>query len=192
MDDCWKISEEPELEANLVRDSVATIITNLVDLFGAVLFWRWVPAKLYVRTAAEAAAMVVGFKAEKGARLNLDGTGQYQALPCITNIINTTSKALATGGEDFARAAVRRERRSTGGSSSGAAVDEAEVDAKFDEFRVTSSKEERWEIIKSLCSGAIGRTSSRQTATPSIGGGCSAGAATAQQGRAHPPVRHAL
>ena len=77
MEDCWKISEEPELEANVVRDLVATIITNLVDLFGAVLFWRWVPAKLYVRTAAEAAAKVVGFKAEKGARLNLDGTGQY-------------------------------------------------------------------------------------------------------------------
>ena len=77
MDDCWKISEEPELEANVVRDLVATIITNLVDLSGAVLFWRWVPAKLYVRTAAKAAAKVVGFKAEKGARLNLDGTGQY-------------------------------------------------------------------------------------------------------------------
>ena len=62
MDDCLKISEEPELEANVVRDLVATIITNLVDLFGAVLFWRWVPAKLYVRTAAEA-AKVVGFEA---------------------------------------------------------------------------------------------------------------------------------
>ena len=41
----------------------------------------------------------------------------------------------------------------------------------FDEFRVTSflnfPKEELWEIITSLCSGAIRRTSSRQTATPS-------------------------
>ena len=55
-----------------------------------------------MRTDAEAAAKVVGFKAVKGSRLKLDGTGQYQALPCITSIINTTSKALATGGEDFA------------------------------------------------------------------------------------------
>jgi len=46
------------------------------------------------------------------------------------------------------------ERRSTGGSSSGAAVDEAEVDAKVDEFRVMSffnlPKEERWAIIRDL------------------------------------------
>ena len=45
---------------------------------------------------------MVGFKAVKGAHLKLDGTGQYKALPCITSIINTTSKVLATGGEDFA------------------------------------------------------------------------------------------
>ena len=51
-------------------------------------------------------------------------------------------------------AAVRMERRSTGASSSGAAVDEAEVDAKVDEFRVTSffnlPEEERWVIIRDL------------------------------------------
>ena len=55
-----------------------------------------------------------------------------------------------------ARAAVMRERRSTG-ASSGAAVDEEEVDAKVEEFRVTSffclPKEERWRIIKSLQKG---------------------------------------
>ena len=55
-----------------------------------------------------------------------------------------------------ARAAVMRERRSTG-VSSGAAVDEEEVDAKVEEFRVTSffclPKEERWRIIKSLQKG---------------------------------------
>ena len=49
---------------------------------------------------------------------------------------------------------MRMERRSTGGSSSGAAMDEAEVDAKVDEFRVTSffnlPKEERWVIIRDL------------------------------------------
>ena len=34
-------------------------------------------------------------------RLKLTGAGQYDALPCVSNIINTTSKALATGGGDF-------------------------------------------------------------------------------------------
>ena len=51
-------------------------------------------------------------------------------------------------------AAVQRSRRSTGGSSSGAAVNEAEADAKADEFRVTSffsfPKEERWMTIRDL------------------------------------------
>jgi hypothetical protein len=42
-----------------------------------------------------------GFTAMPNERLKLTGAGQYDALPCVSNIINTTSKALATGGGDF-------------------------------------------------------------------------------------------
>ena len=78
-------------------------------------------AKLSTRTAKEVERKVVGFqstllprtakevkdkveirfKPKMGARLKLTGTGPYEVLPCITNIIHTTSKAFATGGEDF-------------------------------------------------------------------------------------------
>ena len=37
----------------------------------------------------------------EGGRLKLTGAGQCKALPCVSNIINTTSKALATGGGDL-------------------------------------------------------------------------------------------
>ena len=42
-----------------------------------------------------------GFTAMPNERLKLTGAGQYDALPCVSSIINTTSIALATGGGDF-------------------------------------------------------------------------------------------
>ena len=122
-DDCWRISEKSELEANVVRDLAATIITTAFVRWAAKLSKRfplWA-AKLSTRTAKEVERKVVGFqstllprtakevkdkveirfKPKMGARLKLTGTGPYEVLPCITNIIHTTSKAFATGGEDF-------------------------------------------------------------------------------------------
>ena len=101
-DDCWKISEKPTLEANVVRDLAATLIARVFSRREATRVNKApkrYPQKLYVRTAAEAAAKSAGFKS--GPRLKLTGTGQYEKLPCVSNIITTTSKALATGGEHF-------------------------------------------------------------------------------------------
>jgi len=77
-------------------------------------------------------------------------------LACIGVAHASILKAFDSDGTRRAatRAAMGMERRSTGGSSSGAAVNEAEADAKADEFRVTSffsfPKEERWMTIRDL------------------------------------------
>jgi hypothetical protein len=95
----WKASEKPTLEANAVRELAATAIKRFVSLLPARRAGRLrVTKKLRERTAKEVAAKDPGFMKEKGGRLKLTGAGQYEALPCVSNTTNTTSKALSTGG----------------------------------------------------------------------------------------------
>jgi hypothetical protein len=99
MEDCWKVSEKPTFEANVARELAAAVVKRSYE-------WRRfritgkkrVVKKLNVRTKEEVAAKDP--KVE-GGRLKLTSAGQYGALACGSNIINTTSEALATGGGDL-------------------------------------------------------------------------------------------